>query len=208
METNFLTLAQWTAHAWRQQNCASSALRLCRVHIKNGQGHSYWSRDKWTPFCRQHFRIHFLDEKWYILIQVAMKFVSNNKLALVQIMAWHWIGDKPLFEPMLKSASISKPIIFIKLVFVTIEVLFFFRSITELYTYTHSFIAGAYIYIYILYIHICIYICTMHIWRSLWRQCNVLLISCQLHKRPFAKVADRYINVHACTCRSPSIWRC
>ena len=29
------------------------------------------------------------------------KDVIDNKPELVQIMAWRWIGDKPLFEPMM-----------------------------------------------------------------------------------------------------------
>ena len=38
-----------------------------------------------------------------ILIQILLKFVAespiDNKSALVQIMAWHWTGAKPLSEP-------------------------------------------------------------------------------------------------------------
>ena len=41
-----------------------------------------------------------------ILIQILLKFVPNgqidNKVALVQVMAWHRPGDKPLPEPMLR----------------------------------------------------------------------------------------------------------
>ena len=47
----------------------------------------------------------FMNEKFCILIQIPLKFVTkgliDNKWALVQVMAWRWTGDKPLFEPML-----------------------------------------------------------------------------------------------------------
>ena len=43
-----------------------------------------------------------MSEKFYILILISLKFGPiDNKLALVQVMAWHRIGDKPLPEPML-----------------------------------------------------------------------------------------------------------
>ena len=41
------------------------------------------------------------------MIKISLKFVPkgpiNNNPALVQIMAWHWSGDKPLSEPMMVS---------------------------------------------------------------------------------------------------------
>ena len=47
----------------------------------------------------------FLNVKFCILIQISLKNVPkgpiDNNQALVQIMAWRWIGDKPLSEPML-----------------------------------------------------------------------------------------------------------
>ena len=47
----------------------------------------------------------FMNEKLYILIQISLKFFGkgqiDNESALVQVMAWHWTGDKPLTEPML-----------------------------------------------------------------------------------------------------------
>ena len=47
----------------------------------------------------------FLNENVWILIKISLKFVSkgpiNNIPALVQIMAWCQISDKPLSEPML-----------------------------------------------------------------------------------------------------------
>ena len=47
----------------------------------------------------------FMNEKFCISIQISLKFVPNgatdNKSALVQVMAWHRTGDKPLPEPMM-----------------------------------------------------------------------------------------------------------
>ena len=51
------------------------------------------------------FKCIFLNENNTIQIQISLKFVPrspiNNKAVLVQVMAWHWTGDKPLPEPML-----------------------------------------------------------------------------------------------------------
>ena len=51
------------------------------------------------------FQCIFLNENDRILIQISLKFVPRSpidiKPALVQIMAWRRIGDKPLSEPML-----------------------------------------------------------------------------------------------------------
>ena len=53
------------------------------------------------------FKRIFLNENIRISIKVSLKFVPkgpiNNIPALVQIMAWRWLGDKPLSEPMVVS---------------------------------------------------------------------------------------------------------
>ena len=47
----------------------------------------------------------FLNENDRMPIQISLKFVSSspivNKQALVKVMAWRRIGDKPLPEPMM-----------------------------------------------------------------------------------------------------------
>ena len=47
----------------------------------------------------------FVNEKFYIFIEISLKFVPKgpitNDPALPQVMAWRRIGDKPLSEPML-----------------------------------------------------------------------------------------------------------
>ena len=51
------------------------------------------------------FKCIFLNENDRIPIHISLKFVSkgpiNNKTVLVQVMAWHRTGDKPLPEPMM-----------------------------------------------------------------------------------------------------------
>ena len=50
----------------------------------------------------------FFNESAWILIKITLKFVrkgpANNIAALVQIIAWHRPGDKPLFEPVMVSS--------------------------------------------------------------------------------------------------------
>ena len=56
-------------------------------------------------FGTPQFQIHFFNENERIPIRISLKFVPrspiDNKPALVQVMAWHRIGDKSLPEPML-----------------------------------------------------------------------------------------------------------
>ena len=63
------------------------------------------SRIKWPPFCKRHFEMHFREWKILYFGKNLTKFVPkvqiDNNLALVQILAWRRIGDKPLSEPML-----------------------------------------------------------------------------------------------------------
>ena len=59
------------------------------------------------PFSRQHFEMDFLHENLWISIKISLKFLArgpvNNIPALVQIMAWHQPGNKPLSEPLMVS---------------------------------------------------------------------------------------------------------
>ena len=53
------------------------------------------------------FKCIFMNENAWISLKISLKFVPkfriNNIPALVQIMTWHWPGDKPLSEPMMFS---------------------------------------------------------------------------------------------------------
>ena len=63
------------------------------------------SRQDGRHFPDDSFRCIFLNENERYLIQISLKFVPkipiNNTPALVQIMAWHQLSDKPLSEPMM-----------------------------------------------------------------------------------------------------------
>ena len=69
---------------------------------------THWGRDKMAAISQTTFwkRI-FLNENVWILIKIALKFVPrgpiNNISSLVEIMAWHRPGDKPLSESMMVS---------------------------------------------------------------------------------------------------------
>ena len=56
-------------------------------------------------FVDDIFKYIFLNENVWILIKISLKFVPkgliNNIPALVQIMAWRLLGDKPLSEAMM-----------------------------------------------------------------------------------------------------------
>ena len=51
------------------------------------------------------FKYILLNENMWISIKFSLKFVPKGPIknipALVQIMAWHQTGNKPLFEPMM-----------------------------------------------------------------------------------------------------------
>ena len=61
---------------------------------------THWGRDKMAAI----FKCFFLSENVWISLKISLKFIPkgpiNNMPALVQIMAWHRPGDKPLSEPM------------------------------------------------------------------------------------------------------------
>ena len=62
-------------------------------------------RQNGRHFADDIFKCNFMNENVWIPIKISLKFVPegpiNNISALVQIMAWRRIGDKPLSEPMM-----------------------------------------------------------------------------------------------------------
>ena len=67
---------------------------------------SYWDQDKMAAiFADDIVKCIFLHENYCILFQISLKFVPkasiDNIPALVQMMAWHQPGNKPLSEPMM-----------------------------------------------------------------------------------------------------------
>ena len=97
---------------WRYHSLANNHQSFSHISIQNFLRHSsinlpyisltHWGQEKWPPFSRRHFQMHFLECKLLILIKISLKFAPkgpiNNIPALVQIMAWRRPGDKPLSE--------------------------------------------------------------------------------------------------------------
>ena len=69
-------------------------------------------RQNGRHFADDIFKCILLNENTSILINISLKFVPegriNNIPALVQIMAWRRLGDKPLSEPMMVSLLTHK----------------------------------------------------------------------------------------------------
>ena len=78
--------------------CCNAVNSSLTEHFKMATISPWW-------FTDDIFKCIFMCEKFGISIQISLKFVPkvpiDNKSALVQVMAWHGTGDKPLFEPML-----------------------------------------------------------------------------------------------------------
>ena len=53
---------------------------------------------------------NFVNEKFYIVIQISLKFVPEgpieDKTALAELMDWHWSSCKPLPKPIMTKLSI------------------------------------------------------------------------------------------------------
>ena len=64
-----------------------------------------WPGGNSWHFTDNIFKCIFLNEDLWISINISLKFVPEGHIhnipALVQVMAWHWPGGKPLSEPIL-----------------------------------------------------------------------------------------------------------
>ena len=82
-------------------------LSLYLLIIKAVKFHCIEAKAKWRRFADDTFKCIFLNENVIISMKIPLKFVPKapiiNNPALVQIMAWHQSGDKPLSEPMMVS---------------------------------------------------------------------------------------------------------
>ena len=83
---------------WELTKMADIMQTTC-LHVQDIFLHLPW--DKWPPFRWHRFQqMHLAEWKVCILIRISLKFVSNgpidNKSALVQIMALHRSGNKPI----------------------------------------------------------------------------------------------------------------
>ena len=78
---------------------------IIRRSYANRTVNSSWPGQNGHHFADEILRCIFVNGKACIVIKTSLKSVRkgpiDNNSALVQIMAWRRIGDKPLFEPML-----------------------------------------------------------------------------------------------------------
>ena len=67
---------------------------------------THWGRDKMSAdFPDDQFKCILLNVFAWISIEIALKFPINNSTALVQMMAWHQLGDKLVSEPMIAQVT-------------------------------------------------------------------------------------------------------
>ena len=98
-----------------------------------------------SNFADDMFKRIFLNEKNWISNKMSFKYIScglvDNMLAVVQIMAWHRPGDKPLPEPMLVSLLRTSKVVrakaFINCMFSTASTDWCFRYYSTWYPEWH-----------------------------------------------------------------------
>ena len=126
-----LSLSMWPLHAshWVSIVCSiiwcglivicSHIMSYWRYHHRNDKSRmeispvtlsAHLPLDKMAAILADdNFKCIFLNENDRILIEISLKFVprspTDNKTALVHVMAWRRTGDKPLSEPMLTPFS-------------------------------------------------------------------------------------------------------
>ena len=78
----------------------------------NTNTNTQWGRDKIAAILQMIYSNSLYCKKIVLFIQISLKIVSKgpiyNKPALVQIMAWHWVGNKSLSEQWLPSLLMYK----------------------------------------------------------------------------------------------------
>ena len=83
------------------------AIPTSHVRLQYSLHNSLRSRQNGPHFANDIFKCIFLNKNVWIPIKISLKIVPkgpiNNIPALVQIMAWHRPGNRPLSEPMLVS---------------------------------------------------------------------------------------------------------
>ena len=101
-ESNFMASTQATILYNDFENCI---FRISATSPRGKWVNSLRPRQNRRHFADDVFKCNFLNENVWIQIKISLKFVPkgpiNNIPALVQIMAWCRIGDKPLSEPMM-----------------------------------------------------------------------------------------------------------
>ena len=84
---------------------AANCAEIGQSELTHGGLNTLRTRQNGRRFADDTFKRIFLNENIRIWIKISLKFVPkgpiNNNPALVQIMAWHRSGNKPLSEPMI-----------------------------------------------------------------------------------------------------------
>ena len=98
---------EWFGSRERCDYCQGSGGSLhCGERHVEGQSLTPLTHPQWPPNSQTIFSNVFL---WIKKIKISLKFVPkgplDNNPALVHVMAWRRIGDKPLSEPMLTSIT-------------------------------------------------------------------------------------------------------
>ena len=114
--TNHYGLFSWRCNAQGIHPQVYDVCLLCDLLILNHVD-TLSPRQNGRHFADNIFKCIFLKEKVWIALKISLKFVPmdriNNIPALVQIMAWRRLSDKPLFEPMMVSLlahiSVTRP---------------------------------------------------------------------------------------------------
>ena len=93
---------------WNEKQAYRLNSKASNVTIRFDLGHDHNTlrpRQNGCYFADGIFKCIFLNENAWISLKISLKFVPkvqiNNIAALVQIMAWHRPGFKPLSEPMM-----------------------------------------------------------------------------------------------------------
>ena len=98
-ETNTLTLYWWNVLV------TLNNVQICVLSTVKFLVNTLRPRQSGRRFRDDIFKCNFLIEDVWISIKISLKFVPtgpiNNIPALVQIMAWRRLGDKPLSESMM-----------------------------------------------------------------------------------------------------------
>ena len=85
----------------------------------------HWGQEKWPPFCRRNFQMHFLEWKYIISIKISLKFVPKGSINNTQTItaAMHWIS---LFSPVCGDFHYNQNMVIPSYVFNVLTLVFLF----------------------------------------------------------------------------------
>ena len=101
--TNFSEILIGNSNIFNQGNAVENVVCKKAAILSRPQWVKTLGLTKWLIFCNMH-SYAFSWVKiivFYSIFKFVLKCLFDNKSALVRVMAWHWIGDKPLLGEML-----------------------------------------------------------------------------------------------------------